>query len=262
MSGSAKPTLTKLGGDGPAVVLLHGYGSDRQSWLATAPALFELLSVWVMDLPAHGQSAPDCGNGSITALADTVLDAANAAALDTFHIMGHSLGGRIGLQLCADIPERVQSLVLIAPAGLGLQINETFLRQFAAADDIDSLHSLLLTLVHDPKMIGRTLAKTVLQHLEKPGVRGSLQLIANGLLDAQSAMPETLQAVQNANLKRMVLWGDSDTINPLNAEAASAFGGKLHVLDNCGHLPHIESRLKTNQLLVDFYSKACRRSQV
>jgi len=251
---SRHPTLEKLGGKGPDVVLLHGYGSDRQSWLATAPALFELRTVWVMDLPAHGVSSNDCGDGSIRALGDSVLGAADDAGLEAFHLIGHSLGGRISMHLAAETPDRVQSLVTFAPAGLGDQINTEFLKQFAQADDSETIHTLLLSLVHDQKMIGRALAKSVLAYLDKAGTRDALMLISNGIVAAQDDVSAAVKTIRTANIPRLTIWGADDRINPMSKDKAVSFGGSLHVFDDCGHLPHIERRVAVNKLLVEFYS--------
>ena len=246
--------LEKLGGTGPDVLLLHGYGSDRQSWLATAPALFDTHTVWVLDLPAHGQSSSDCGDGSISALANSVLSAADDAKLTSFHLIGHSLGGRIGMHLAANTAERINSLVAFAPAGLGHRINTDFLSQFSSAEQVDALHPLLLSLVHDQKMIGRALAIAVLAYLNKPGTREALNKIAVGIVDAQQNVESTVEAIQAANIPRMIIWGANDSINPINNDKAQAFGGSLHVFDDCGHLPHIERRVAVNKLLQEFYS--------
>jgi len=253
---TSHPMLDKLGGTGPDVLLLHGYGSDRQSWLATAPALVERRTVWVMDLPAHGLSSSDCGDGSVRALGDSVLGAVNNAGLNAFDLIGHSLGGRISMHLAAEVPDRIQSLVAFAPAGLGDQINTQFLRQFAQAEDREAIHTLLLSLVHDRKMIGRALAKSVIAYLDKPGTREALQLISTGIEVAQDDMPATVMAIQTAQIPRLTIWGANDVINPMSQDNADAYGGSLQVYEDCGHLPHIERRVSVSQLLMEFYSRS------
>ena len=112
-----------LGGEGPDCLLIHGFGSDRLSWLGTTPALLPVVKVHALDLPGHGESGTDVGDGSLPGLARQVEAELAARALTRVHIIGHSLGGGIGLLLAAERPELVASLALLAPAGLGASID-------------------------------------------------------------------------------------------------------------------------------------------
>ena len=108
--------LHRLGGSGPDLLFVHGFGADRLSWAANAPQLTDAATVWTVDLPGHG-SAPDAvGDGSAQALADAVARALPDLSGPAL-IVGHSLGGTVALHLAAAVPQVVRHLVLIAPAG-------------------------------------------------------------------------------------------------------------------------------------------------
>lgn len=249
------PTITMLGGEGPPVLLIHGYGSDRQSWLATAPAIFSIAQVWVLDLPGHGSSSHDCGDGTVDALAACVLAASRNAEIDVMHLIGHSLGGRIAIEMAIQEPTRIASLALLSPAGINKHINHDFLTRFYQANTKQTVNTLLQTLVHDPRLIAPKLADGVLEYLNKPGMRSSLALITEALLVTNQARDTMLSALNSTDIACMSIWGEHDKINSPDAEAIAELNGSSHVLDNCGHLPHIEKRIAVNKLLTAFINE-------
>jgi pimeloyl-ACP methyl ester carboxylesterase len=97
----------------PTVVLLHGAGMDHTVWQFQARAFahhgFGVLS---FDLPGHGRSY-DPALPTISQYADVVAAALEEAGVDRAHIVGHSMGAFIGIELAARYQDRVRSLTLI-----------------------------------------------------------------------------------------------------------------------------------------------------
>ena len=246
------PALISLGGDGPPALLIHGYGSDRQSWVATSPGLLEQAQVWVLDLPAHGSSCSDIGEGTIASIAESIHYAIDEANIDRLHLVGHSLGGRIAIEMALQRPQRIYSLAMLSPAGVTPCINQDFLTRFHSAEDIESVNTLLQMLVHNPKLIAPTLAEGVLDYLNKPGVRASLARISQALIEAGEQHRELLLALKDSAVPTMSLWGENDGINRADATSIIQLEGPVHTFANCGHLPHIEKRTQVNALLAQF----------
>jgi pimeloyl-ACP methyl ester carboxylesterase len=97
----------------PVVVLLHGAGMDHTVWQfqtrAFANGSFSVLS---LDLPGHGRST-DPASPTISGYADVVAAVLGEAGVERAHIVGHSMGAFIGLELAARYPDSVRSLALI-----------------------------------------------------------------------------------------------------------------------------------------------------
>lgn len=247
-----------LGGEGPDCLLIHGFGSDRLSWLGNTPAILPLVTVHALDLPGHGESGLDVGDGSALTLSQRIEAVIAARQLSRLHIVAHSLGGGIGLLLAARRPDLVASLALVAPAGLGVGIDPEFLEAFPEAAGADTVMALLRKLVVRPHLIGRQTGQRVLEQLAAPGAREALRLIAAELVRGDTTLRAAADAVAAAGIPRLVIWGAEDQINPLSSERLSAFGGEFHVIAGTAHLPHIESGKLANEYLAGFLSRVAK----
>ena len=109
-----------VGGDGPAVVLVHGLGGTVENWRALAPELARSHRVLVPDLPGHGLSEPLPGNvRHLDPYALAVAAMLDAEGIDRAAWVGHSLGGVVALCAAVRRPEMVRGIVLAGAAGIG-----------------------------------------------------------------------------------------------------------------------------------------------
>jgi haloacetate dehalogenase len=113
-----------VGGDGPPVLLLHGYPESHLMWHSTAPRLAERHTVVAADLPGYGASfrpvpAADHAPHAKRALARDLVEAMAALGFGAFAVAGHDRGGRVGYRMALDHPERVTRLAVldIVPTG-------------------------------------------------------------------------------------------------------------------------------------------------
>lgn len=249
-----------LGGTGPDCLLIHGFGSDRLSWLGNTPALQPVAKVHALDLPGHGESGLEVGDGTLTSFAEQIAAVMDAHNLPAVHIVAHSLGSGIGLMLAARRPDLVASLALIAPAGLGSGVNAEFLKAYPEATDADTVMSLLRQLVVRPQLMGKQIAQRVLDQLARPGARQALRRIASQLSASEDAIHREAMTVAARGIPRLVLWGAEDRINPIDQSRLARFGGEQHVIAATGHLPHIENPKAVNGLLADFLARVIARA--
>ena len=98
-------------------MLLHGFGGDLNNWLFNAEPLSSERAVYALDLPGHGGSVKEARD-----LVDALRAFLDSQGIDRVHLAGHSMGGLVAGEFAAAEPERVLSLTLIAPAGLGTEI--------------------------------------------------------------------------------------------------------------------------------------------
>jgi haloacetate dehalogenase len=135
-SGATIPVLHK--GDGPPVLLLHGYPENRFTWHKVAPRLAERFSVYVPDLRGYGDSSrPSDGdrhiNYSFRAMALDQIDTMRYFGHEQFLVGAHDRGARVAHRLCLDFPKSVQKVCLldIAPTlTMYRQTNQEFATKY------------------------------------------------------------------------------------------------------------------------------------
>jgi haloacetate dehalogenase len=102
------------GGEGPALLLLHGYPETHAMWHKVAPALARDYTVVCPDLRGYGASSkpkglPDHSNYSKRAMAKDMAEVMTALGHSRFHVVGHDRGARVGHRLARDHGSRVRS---------------------------------------------------------------------------------------------------------------------------------------------------------
>jgi len=106
------------GGDGPPVLLLHGYPQTHAMWHLVAPRLAEDFTVVATDLRGYGDSSKPFGEEDHSTYSKRAMAADQAAVMDSlgfdsFAVVGHDRGGRVGHRIALDFPERVTRLAVL-----------------------------------------------------------------------------------------------------------------------------------------------------
>jgi pimeloyl-ACP methyl ester carboxylesterase len=99
-------------GQGEPLILLHGLFGSADNWFSVAPKLAERFHVIAADLRNHGQSPHDAEMDYRLMAAD-VDQLFTACGLTNACVVGHSMGGKVALQLAIDFPQRVKKLVVV-----------------------------------------------------------------------------------------------------------------------------------------------------
>ncbi len=102
------------GGEGPAVLLLHGYPQTHVMWHKIAPRLAEHFTVVATDLRGYGDSGKPASDDDLSVYckrttAQDQVEVMTELGLDAFHLVGHDRGARVGHRLALDHPARVMT---------------------------------------------------------------------------------------------------------------------------------------------------------
>ncbi|HKY19166.1 MAG TPA: alpha/beta hydrolase [Rhizomicrobium sp.] len=235
-------------GEGPAIVLVHGFGSSRmQNWKSTGwygGLTAAGFSIVAMDCRGHGDSGKPhdeklYGHDRMTQDIVAVMD---ACVLPQARILGYSMGGFIGLRLLAAHPERV---VKLAIAGVG----ETYLQdRITAPQARAALADALLTAdkdsITDPRaMMFRAFA-------DQPG-KDRFALAA-----CMRAMSPHLPLETLAQLRRPILvvnGGEDATAGRPEPLAAVFAQGRAVMVPGRDHMSAVGDK-HTRQAVIDFFS--------
>ncbi len=231
------------------VLLLHGFGGDANAWLFNIADLAKDRPVYALDLPGHGASSKDVGDGSLDTLARAVVGFLDVLHVAKAHIVAHSLGGAIALSVTASDPGRVASLTLLGPCGLGEGINRDFVEGFIAAQRRKEVKPVLQQLFANPDLVSREMIDDVLKFKRLDGVPDALRAIAD------SFFPEGRQAAQfrdrlgEFGLSIVVIWGDQDAIVDSGQAEGLPASVDVHILEGVGHMPQMEAAHEVNRLI-------------
>ncbi|KQT61227.1 MULTISPECIES: alpha/beta fold hydrolase [unclassified Aureimonas] len=247
---SRRLRLVDTGGEGPPVVLVHGFGSDRFSWLANQAALQASHRVYALDLPGHGAEA--LAETTMEEIADLVARSIEAEDLGTVDLVGHSLGAAICILVAASKPDLVRRLVLIAPAGLGQGVDAEFLDLYPKLTEAADAEALLHRLVSRPRLINKQMIAHVLSQLGQPGRRAALQTVAAMITADAASLAAARETIAAGPMPRLTIWGSADRINPADETALARFGGETRIVAGAGHLPHVENATEVNGWLAAF----------
>jgi haloacetate dehalogenase len=115
---SAGKLFARSGGNGPPLLLLHGYAQTNVMWHRVAPALAEHFSLVIADLPGYGWSAvPEAGEGHAPydkrSMAKVMVELMEKLGHVRFRLAGHDRGGRVAYRLALDHPHRLEKLATL-----------------------------------------------------------------------------------------------------------------------------------------------------
>lgn len=237
---------------GPAVILVHGFGGDIESWLFNQPVLADSHRVYALELPGHGRAEKNVEGLDVATLAMLLADYMDAAGTGPAHLVGLSLGGGIVLKLALDQPERVTALSLLAPAGLGPELNMDFIEGFIAAERRKEIKGLLGQLFADPELVSRDMVDKVQKFKRLDGVKPSLRGLADSVFPGGHQALVMKDQLASLAMPVQVIWGDADAILPPAQSEGLPDNVQLRILEQIGHMPHMEAAGEVNRLIADF----------
>jgi pyruvate dehydrogenase E2 component (dihydrolipoamide acetyltransferase) len=239
-------------GDGDDMVLMvHGFGGDSANWTYLQPYLSTDRRTVALDLPGHGRSTKALGPDPIGRLVDAVDAVASHFSPTRLHLVGHSLGGAIAI-LAAKKLDRLVSLSLIAPCGLGPEINMGFIEGLIAAERRKDIEPILAQLFTDPSLVSRQMINDILKYKRIEGVLETLRSLATAAFPKGRQGADLRSALARLAVPVQVIWGGDDHILPISQGAGLPDCINIHYLSGVGHMPQVEKPEKVAEIIVRF----------
>jgi pimeloyl-ACP methyl ester carboxylesterase len=263
-------TLTM--GEGPDVLLLHGLGATKASFLDTAAALSRQgYRVHAPDLPGFGASSkPATASYGPAFFAESMVGLMDAMEIDRAHIVGNSMGGRTAIEIGLRHPERVNALALLCPAVAFVRRDFHHLVRLLRPEFGLLPHSFgrariekqFWSLFADRDLVDPSVADVVVDEFQRiyasPAARLAFLASARSIyLDAPYGKNGFYRRLSELQPPTMFVWSSHDKLIPP--------GFRRHVsrwlptaeqitLEGCGHAPQVEQPERTNGLIKRFFA--------
>jgi 4,5:9,10-diseco-3-hydroxy-5,9,17-trioxoandrosta-1(10),2-diene-4-oate hydrolase len=254
------------GGEGPAVVLVHGLGTSLITWHRNFDSLVGAgYRVLALDLPGHGDSdKPRSLSYDPVTGATLVHQFLKMQMVERASVVGSSAGGLIAGLFALTYPEWVEKMVLVAPGGLGRRLC-WYLRIMSVPGLGELLYQPKLqnAIVLSKRIFYRAppFLQEVLPEMCRvrtlPGSRhAAIQAVRSSInLFGLRKQRHILHRLKELPSPLMTVWGEEDNIIPVaHAEIAKRElpNSVVCIIPRCGHWPHMEKAEEFNSLLVRF----------
>jgi pimeloyl-ACP methyl ester carboxylesterase len=255
-------------GEGPPIVFVHGLSGSWQNWLEQLPAFGAEHRVVALDLPGFGYSPMPSEKITISGYARTLDATLDALGIDAAALVGNSMGGFVATELAIAFPQRVERLVLAAPAGISSYAHPSATRALPAIRRLRPLLALqtgwlaahadamtrwprlrevtLNGVARHPAQLPPELAAEQLRGAGKPGFVDALEACLN--YDFRDRLPEIV-------CPTLIVWGDRDRV--ISVRDADIFmelipNSRKAILKDTGHVPMLERPARFNEMLEGF----------
>jgi pyruvate dehydrogenase E2 component (dihydrolipoamide acetyltransferase) len=235
-------------GKGRPLVLVHGFGGELNTWRPLVASFRTNRPVLAVDLPGHGAS-PALPRPSLAALAEALAAALAEERVAAIDLIGHSLGAAIATEMADGAALDIRSLFLMAPAGLGPEINGDFLAGFNRSRSESSLAPWLRLLVADPQSLSPSvIGATARLRQDEALVRAQADLTQALFPDGTQAF-SIRSALERLDIPVRVVFGTDDRIIPPSHAAGLPGLVAVHRLRGIGHMPYLEDRALLARIL-------------
>ena len=235
------------GGHGEALVLVHGFGGDKDNFTRLAKFLTRKYRVIIPDLPGFGDASRDAtASYGVADQVERLLEFLAALGLDRVHLGGNSMGGFIAAEFAARHPQRVASLWLLDAAGTAAAHDTPMLRHYEVSGEIPlllrstaDLGALFKAIAADPPFLPYSV-RTVLARRAV----SDYPLHARIMTQWFHQSPPLENRFKTIAAPGLIVWGTEDKVlSPRGASALHALlpNSRVVLMSGVGHVPMLEA---------------------
>lgn len=246
----------QYGSAGPNLIVIHGLFGNADNWHSIAQSLSEHFTVHCIDLPNHGKS-DNMTDASYPKMAEAVLDWATLNNIGAFYLLGHSMGGKVAMQMAAmATPGQIAKLIVVDIAPVDYQPSHTRIleglkaveeSQPASRKAADALLSQ-----YEPQLAVR---QFLLKNLVKSEHGFTLELSIKNIAESYATILQK-PIIENAiNTPTLFIKGENSDyiIAAYQEETAALFpNASVKIIPGAGHWLHAEKPLPFTSLVKRF----------
>ena len=247
-------------GDGPAVLLLHGSGpgtTGSGAWATTAEALGGSWRLVAPDQAGFGGTPlPPGSRGGLQLWTEQAAGLMAALGVESYAVVGHSMGGAVALSLASARPQQVTRVVAVSTMGApGAPLSAELDAVWAAAPSQSGARDMLSRLLLDQALVTPTVVEARAAAMEA-GASAFASMFPAPRARWAEDLTLSAQALSEISAPVLLVHGADDRVTPLRSAALPLLEHladvQLHVLGRCGHVPAVEHPRDFRHLLSDF----------
>lgn len=234
------------GGRGEPLLLLHGFGADKDNWTRVAAHLTDDYRVIAPDLPGFGESShPMDADYGIAVQVERLHAFVQALELPAVHLGGNSMGGDIAGMYGAAHPAAVRSLWLLDPGGVASAEPSEYFRRLESGQgnpliiqNVAQFDQLLDFVAAEPPFIPGAMKRVL---AERAVARRDLLAKIFGQIRQQKIPLE--EALAHSPIPTLIVWGKQDRVlDPSGARVLADVmpNARVALMDDTGHIPMLE----------------------
>jgi 2-hydroxy-6-oxonona-2,4-dienedioate hydrolase len=245
--------IKELDNDHKDLILLHGIGASAERWLPVLPGLTEHFRVIVPDIIGFGYSDKPTVEYTMDFFIKFFKDFLENLNINKLNIIGSSFGGHLATEFAIRYTNRIEKLILAAPAGM-MKSSTHHLDQYIMAALYPTYENALRAftdMAYDPSVVTEDTIKDFVNRMRLPNAKYAFMSTLLGIRDSP-ALPGRLSKILAPTL---LVWGDNDRMIPLQYSKGyinEIPHSNLVVMSNCGHTPYVENSIEFNREILKF----------
>ncbi len=256
----------EVAGDGPGLLLVHGFTGAKEDFTDHVPVLARDHTVVIFDHRGHGASDKPDNRGAYTMerLANDIVQLADAVGLDTFRLLGHSMGGMVSRKVALAFPDRVDALIMMDTSAGPIPGFDPSLMDAAAEIALTQGKAALKKLLDLAQVLETPAYKRVLA--ERPGYEAFVEkkwsdssaVMWGALAIALGHQSDDLDAMATSvRCPLLLLVGSQDEpfVKALNLVKMAIPAAELVVIPDAGHSPQFENPDVWIEALTEFLAR-------
>lgn len=246
-------------GEGPAVLLVHGFGARADRWRTTVERFaargFRAIA---FDLPGHGFASKEAdGPYTVPKISRHLLALMDVLGIERAPLVGTSLGAHIAAHAATRAPERIPGLALVGALGIApisREVAET-IRRNVQIRERGMFENKLRFVIHDPRKVTEPFIEEEWRINTSPGTIEALVQIGDYLVDgiATDYVADKIRRLYPPE-ELLLVWGAEDrAVPPTVGEACrDALGAELVLIRDANHVPYWEQPEAFDAAVVPF----------
>lgn len=234
-------------GQGETLLLLHGLFGALSNWAGVINHFKSNYRVIIPLMPIHDMPIKEAGCEGLTVFMEGFVD---FKGLDTFSVIGNSLGGHVALIYTLRHPEKIQRLILTGSSGL---FENSMGGSYPKRGNYEFIKERVEYTFYDPKTASKELVDEVFE------ITNSIPKVMRIIAIAKSAQRNNMaKDIVHIKAPTLLIWGLNDTITP--PEVGHEFnrliqGSTLQFIDKCCHAPMMERPTEFNEILTEWLNQ-------